>query len=297
MSHTKQGALLAIAAFSFWGCFPFYFKLLTHISPLEVLANRIVWSVIALSFLLLLLQQWQKVKQAVTHKKNMLLLLAASSLIAINWGVYIGSVTTNQLFEASLGYYINPLVNVMLAFVVLRERLRRIQWFAVLLAFIGVVTQIAGLGKFPWIALSLAFSFGFYGLIHKRIDVPPMPSLLLETLFLLPAALIFLGVLSWQQAGPHDWTASDYVLLAAAGPVTIVPLLLFTTAAKRLTYTSLGFFQYITPSVLFLLAGFFYQEPFSLAKLITFVFIWTALLVFSVDAIQQQKKIARRVAG
>ena len=215
--------------------------------------------------------------------------MVATLLLASNWGIYIWSVTSNQLFEASLGYYINPLVNVVLGFVVLQERLRPIQWLAVLLAAIGVGIQMVNLGKLPWIALALGFSFGFYGLIHKQIDIDEIPGLFVETLLLLPLALLFLGYLGLEKMGPVNWSVNDWWLLALAGPVTVTPLLLFTAAARRITYTSLGFFLYITPSMLFLLASLVYKEPFSLAKLITFVFIWTALFIISIDAIRQQR--------
>ena len=281
---------MAIGAFSLWGLFPFYFKLLVHIHPLVILANRIIWSVVTLLLLLLLLHQWRAVQSIFAHKKQWLPLMVAALLIALNWGAYVTAVNTDQVFEASLGYYINPLMNVFLGFVILKERLRGMQWLAVLLAFIGVAIQIVELGQLPWLALAMAISFSIYGLIHKRIEVAPMPGLFTETLFLLPLALVFLMIPQMQPAASAPWRGNDYVILSAAGLVTITPLLLFTAAAKRLTYTTLGFYQYIVPSTLFLLAGFFYQEPFSLLKLTTFVFIWTALAIFSIDALRQQKK-------
>jgi chloramphenicol-sensitive protein RarD len=297
MLRSQQGGLLATAAFVFWGAFPFYFKLVAHINPLEVLANRIIWAAFFLFFFLLALKSWRNVFAAFRDLKNGLYLLLATLLIATNWGTYIWAVTHDRLFEASLGYYINPLLNVFLGFVLLKESLRPIQWYAVLLAAIGVSIEIIALGKVPWVALILAFSFGFYGFIHKNIKVDSMSGLFIETLLLLPVALIYLAILMADNIGPVAWSEKDWILLIAAGPVTIIPLLLFTAAAKRITYSSLGFFQYITPSILFLLATFYYKEPFSLLKLTTFVFIWLALILLSMDVLKQQTRKRRGVSS
>jgi len=288
---SKQGALFAIAAFGFWGAFPFYFKLITHIAPLEVLANRIIWSALCLFFLLFLLKKyWHSLIGIFLNKHYLFYLMISTFLIATNWGVYIWAVDTNQLFEASLGYYINPLFNVFLGFLLLKETLNRNQWFAVILAAIGVSIQIVTLGQFPFIALTLAISFGLYGFIHKKMAVDVIPGLFVEVLLLLPLALIYLGWLTISidsgNFGPLSWSIDDVLLLMLAGPVTIIPLLLFTAAAKRITYSALGFFQYITPTTLFLLALFFYQEPFSITTLMTFVFIWSALALLSFDVLK-----------
>jgi chloramphenicol-sensitive protein RarD len=236
------------------------------------------------------LQRWRQTLQLLRAARQGWQLLATTLLIATNWGVYIWSVTSNQLFEASLGYYINPLFNVFLGFIFLKESLRSLQWLAVVLAAIGVAIQVLTLDQFPWIACILAVSFGLYGLIHKTIQIDSIPGLLVETMLLLPVALLFLGVLWFKQAGPDVWTSSDWLLVILAGPVTVLPLLLFTAAAKRISYSTLGFFQYITPSILFLLATFYYREPFSSIKLLTFAFIWLALFLLSVDAIHHQQK-------
>jgi chloramphenicol-sensitive protein RarD len=291
IAPSQRGGLLAVAAFAFWGVFPFYFKLISHLSPLEVLANRIIWSTVCLLFLLFTLKKyWHIIVGIFLNKIHLIYLTASTLLIATNWGVYIWAVDTNRLFEASLGYYINPLFNVFLGFILLKEVLSRTQCFAVALAAVGVGIQIIALGEIPWIALTLAFSFGLYGFIHKKVAVDVIPGLFVEVLLLLPIALIYLGGL-WMSAesaivGPISWTLSDWSLLMLAGPVTVIPLLLFTAAAKRLTYSALGFFQYITPTTLFLLALFFYQEPFSLTTLLTFILIWMALALLSFDVIK-----------
>lgn len=292
MSPTKEGSLFAIAAFGFWGAFPFYFKLLTHIDPLSVLANRIIWSTLCLLAIIFLLKRYWHVLAGIFLNKKQLFYLAVSTLlIAINWGVYIWAVDSNQLFEASLGYYINPLLNVALGFVLLKETLNRNQWCAVILAAIGVGIQIITLGKVPYIALILAISFGLYGFIHKKMAVDVIPGLFVEVLLLLPLAIIYLSVLvlgsQSNSVGPLSWSLKDGLLLMLAGPVTIIPLLFFTAAAKRITYSALGFFQYITPTTLFLLALLFYREPFSLLTLVTFVFIWSALALLSFDVLRQ----------
>ncbi|MFT6790909.1 MAG: chloramphenicol-sensitive protein RarD [Cellvibrionaceae bacterium] len=289
MPPSRQGTLLAIAAFSLWGFFPFYFKLLGEFSTLEVLANRIIWSVFALGLFITFLRQWRKIQKTLANYHYLRCLLLSTVLIGFNWCTYIWSVASDQIFEASLGYYINPLVNVLLGFIFLKERLRRVQWAAVALAAIGVFLQIINLGSLPWIALVLGFSFGFYGLIHKNLALDTMPGLFVETILLFPLALVFLLISIERDMGPLNWTGGDWLLLSAAGPVTVIPLLLFTAAAKRITYSSLGFLVYITPSILFLLAALVYREPFNTLMLITFGFIWAALIIFSVDAIRHQR--------
>lgn len=302
LSPSKKGSLLAIAAFACWGAFPFYFKLVSHVGSLEVLANRIVWSALCLFFLLFSLKKyWHVLVGIFLNKAHLLYLSVSTLLIATNWGVYIWAVDNNQLFEASLGYYINPLFNVFLGFLLLKETLNRNQWFAVFLAAIGVSVQIIALGKFPIIALTLAISFGLYGFIHKKIAIDATPGLFVEVLLLLPLALIYLGWLATGVepvvSGPLSWSGSDWLLLMFAGPVTIIPLLLFTSAAKLITYSALGFFQYITPTTLFFLALFFYKEPFSFTTLLTFAFIWSALALLSFDVIKTSFFSKKNISG
>jgi chloramphenicol-sensitive protein RarD len=283
MSESQKGSLLAIAAFSFWGAFPFYFKAISYIDPLEVLSNRVIWSFFCLLLLIIFLKYWHNLISAFNNKKYLANLFLTTLLIAINWGTYIWAITNDFIFESSLGYYINPLLNVLLGFLLLNEKLRIVQWIAVGLATIGVSIQIIGLGKIPWVALILAFSFAFYGFIHKKIKVDSISGLFIETVLLLPLALLFLAYLNFQSEGPALWSSQDWLLLVFAGPVTIIPLLLFTAATKRINYSTVAFFQYITPSILFLLAAFYYHEPFSFRLLITFCFIWAALILLSFD--------------
>lgn len=289
MTRSQQGGLLAVSAFIIWGLFPLYFKLISHIAALEILSNRIIWAAICLFFLLFILKRWHDVLAIFRNPQQIMYLVISTLLIVTNWGVYIWSVNSNNIIEASLGYYINPLFNIVLGYVLLKEKLRSLQWFAVFLAAIGVSIQLVTYGEVPWIALTLAVTFGLYGFVHKKVNVGSVPSLFIETIILLPIAFIFLSFLASKNTGPVIWSDNDWLLLMIAGPVTIIPLLLFTGAAKRLNYSTLGFLQYISPSILFLLALFLYDEPFSVAKLITFIFIWFALFLLTIDMLKNQR--------
>jgi chloramphenicol-sensitive protein RarD len=289
MTRSQQGGLLAASAFILWGLFPLYFKLISHISALEILSNRIIWAAVGLFFLLFIVKRWHDVLAIIRNPKQIIYLMFSTLLIVTNWGVYIWSVNSNNIIEASLGYYINPLFNILLGYFLLKEKLRSLQWFAVCLAAIGVSIQLVTYGEVPWIAFTLAISFGLYGFVHKKINVGSVPSLFIETIILLPIAIIFLSFLASKNTGPVLWSLNDGLLLMIAGPVTIIPLLLFTGAARRINYSTLGFLQYISPSLLFLLALFLYDEPFSFSKLITFIFIWFALLLLTIDMLKDQK--------
>jgi chloramphenicol-sensitive protein RarD len=289
MTRPQQGSLLAISAFIIWGLFPLYFKLISHISALEILSNRIIWAAFCLFFLLFILKRWHDVLAIIRNPQQLIYLMISTVLIVTNWGVYIWAVNSDNIIEASLGYYINPLFNIVLGYVLLREKLRNLQWFAVFLATVGVAIQLITYGEVPWIALTLAVSFGLYGFVHKKVNVGSVPSLFIETVILLPVAFIFWGLLATNNTGPVLWTFNDWLLLMVAGPVTIIPLLLFTGAAKRINYSTLGFLQYIAPSILFVLALFLYNEPFSVAKLITFILIWSALLLLTIDMLRHQR--------
>ena len=294
MTADKQGSVYAIIAFTMWGFFPFYFKSLEHISPLVILACRIIFSVILLFLLVTLLRQGGSVLRALSDKRHLFLLSLTAILIAANWGVYVWAINNNYVFESSLAYYINPLINVFLGYVFLAERLRITQWFAVGLAFIGVSIETVALGQIPWIALVLSGAFGLYGLLHKKIQVDSIAGLTIETVLLMPIALLYL-VFIWQveptaSSTPSLWSLQDWLLLAAAGPVTVAPLLFFTMAAKRISLASLGFVQYITPTILFLLAALVYQQEYSPLKLLTFVFIWLGLIIMAIESLLYHRR-------
>ena len=274
-----------------WGLAPIYFKAIDHIDAMEILLHRVVWSVLFLLVILTIVKKWGLVRVALTNLKTASWLLLSALLLGFNWGLFIWSVNNNHMLDASLGYYINPLFNVLLGVVFLSERLRRLQLLAVALAVTGVIIQLVSFGSFPVIAFSLAGSFALYGLIRKKLPVDTLPGLLIESLFMLPVALLYW----WGLASPSsDLTMNSLalnLLLISAGIVTTLPLLCFTAAARRLPYSTLGFFQYIGPSLMFILAVVFYGETFSLDRMITFGFIWSALALFSYDSYRTNKKL------
>ena len=291
MSGHSKGVLLALGAFLIWGICPLYFKLLTHVPPGEILSHRIIWSCVLLLILLRASHSFYQV-QAVLRQPRLLLNLALTALlVAGNWLLFIWSVNNNLLLEASLGYYINPLLNIVFGMLFLGERLRALQWLAVSLAVMGVIIQVVLLGHLPWIALTLAASFGIYGLIRKQIPVDAQAGLFVETLLLLPLALIYLlYVADSNTSHMGSNPLSLNLLLMAAGVVTTIPLLLFTAGARRIPLSTLGFVQYLGPSIMFLLALFYYGEPVQPAKLVTFGFIWSALLLFSWEGWSASRK-------
>ncbi|MFT4994730.1 MAG: chloramphenicol-sensitive protein RarD [Paraglaciecola sp.] len=289
----KTGVLLAIAAYSMWGVAPLYFKLLLSMPAIEILMHRIIWSMAVLILLVLLTRQMPKVRAALQTPKVMLILLVSGVLLAGNWLLFIWSVNNDHLLDASLGYYINPLLNVFLGRIFLAEKLRPLQQVAVVLAIVGVMILIVSFGQIPWIALGLACSFGVYGLLRKQVAVDSLPGLLVETGMMLPFAV---GYWLWFASGASNLlnnTLEINLILFFAGVVTTAPLLCFTGAARRIKYSTLGFFQYIGPSMMFVLAVYLYGEVLSEARLVTFAFVWLALGVFSFDSFRQYRRMRR----
>lgn len=280
-----QGGLpYALAAYMIWGFVPLFFKLLSSVPPVEVLAQRIVWSLPLCFLIMAFRRQIGDYLIALRDWRVLRLLLASSVLIAINWLVYIHAVFSDHVLAASLGYYLNPLVNVMLGMVFLGERLSRLQALAVVIAGIGVAILLAGALDTLWISLTLAFSFGTYGLLRKIVSVGSLPGLAIETTLLLLPSLAVAGYYLW--VGDGRGFGSDSAiswLLAAGGVVTAIPLLLFATAARRMSYAALGFVQYLAPSVAFLLSLFVFDEPLKPAQLACFLLIWASIAVFSFD--------------
>lgn len=283
----KGGIQLGLTAYLLWGVLPLYFKLLEHVPATEIVAHRIIWSVILLGLLATLWRRWSAIRAALTNGKVLVTLIATSCLIAANWLVYIYSITSGHLLEGSLGYYLNPLVNVMFGVVLLKERLTKAQTFACLLAGAGVAVMAVGAGSGIWMSLTLALSFASYGFLRKIAPVDALEGLWVETLILAPAALfwVFHVQAEGTAAFGHQGWLSDALLILGGG-VTALPLLLFTAAAKRLPYSTLGFLQYIAPSLQFLLAVLVFGEPFGPAKAVCFGAIWTALLIFSVEGLR-----------
>ncbi|MBY7971763.1 EamA family transporter RarD [Vibrio fluvialis] len=289
--NAKKGVILAISAYTMWGIAPIYFKAISSVSALEILSHRVIWSFFLLAALLHFGRQWRSVVSVFRDKKKMVYLLTTALLVGGNWLIFIWAVNANHMLDASLGYYINPLLNVVLGMLFLGERLRKLQWFAVTLAAIGVAIQLVVFGSVPIVAFSLAITFGLYGLLRKKVGVNAQTGLFIETLVLVPAAAIYLLWIA--DSATSSMLANDWhlnLLLISAGIVTTLPLLCFTGAATKLKLSTLGFFQYIGPSLMFLLAVLVYGENFSADKAITFAFIWSALVIFSVDGLTQGRK-------
>lgn len=289
---TRRGVLCGFAAYLAWGFFPLFFKAVVHVPPLEVVAHRIVWSMLFLALLVTMSGRWGEIRSAVRVPKTFITLCATTVLIAANWLVFIYAIGQGHVLQSSLGYFITPLVNVFLGYALLGERLHRWQTVSLLLAVTGVVLLAVRYGQLPWIALVLAVSFGLYGLLRKTVAVDSLVGLSIETFLAGPVALLFLvdrGV-----AGQGAFLAGslhDSLLLPLAGVVTAVPLLLFTAAARRLRLATMGFLQYITPSLHFLLAVWVYGERFTTTHLITFLCIWTGLALYSWSAITMARRV------
>jgi chloramphenicol-sensitive protein RarD len=249
-ANPRRGYILGLTAYIIWGLFPIYFKLLASVPAVEIIVNRAIWSAISGSLLLLVWKHpgwWRELRD---NPRRLAILAGSGTLIASNWLIYVWAVNNDRMVEASLGYFINPLVNVMLGMLLLRERLRPLQWLAVGLAVIGVAQQVWQVGSLPWVSLALALTFGFYGLIRKQAPVAALPGLVVETWILVPLALAWLLFNPMaHSAQPEFWSTSQALWLAAAGPITLVPLVSFNAAARHLPYTTLGFLQYIAPTL------------------------------------------------
>jgi chloramphenicol-sensitive protein RarD len=287
----EVGVLYGLAAFGAWGLAPIYFKAVAHVPAEEVLAHRVIWSALLLGVLILTTGRARDARSAVADRQTLITLCGSTLLIGTNWYLFIWAVSHNLLLQASLGYFINPLFNVLLGFVFLRERLRPAQVVSVALAAIGVTYVTVSYGQFPWLAIAMASSFGVYGLLRKTARVGPLVGLTVETVFLFPLALayvVYLGVTGGGAFGTVSWWQNG--LLMFAGVMTSVPLLWFTHAARGLRLATVGFMQYISPTGHFLLAVLAYGEPFSHQMGICFAFIWVALILYSIDTFRAQSR-------
>ncbi|CAA9565954.1 Uncharacterized inner membrane protein RarD [uncultured Synechococcales cyanobacterium] len=285
----KSGALYAVLAYTAWGLLPIYWKFFGQISAVEVLSHRVIWSMAFLAGLLFLQRRGSEFSQLLDSPTHLKILLATALLLTFNWGLYIFGVNSARVVETSLGYFINPLVNVLLGCVFLKERLNHAQTLAVLLAGIGVAQFIWHFGQVPWLALGLAFSFAFYGLLRKVVAVGPMVGLAVETLLIAPVALILVGYWAATGAGHLGVAWSTSLLLIGSGVMTSLPLLWFNNAAKRLRLSTLGFFQYMAPSLQLMLGVLLYHEPFTRTHAVTFGLIWLALLIYSTTSLSTQR--------
>ncbi len=290
-NRARDGFLLGFAAYAMWGAFPLYWPLLKPAGAVELLAHRVAWSAVMMVVLAVALRKVSGIRHIVTTPRLIGLLLAASAVISVNWGVYIWSVNNEHVVEASLGYFINPLVTVLMGVLVLGERLRPLQWAAVAVAGLAVLGLTLAEGSAPYIALALAFSFGTYGLLRKKADVGAVEGLTVETVLLSPIAV---GWIAWLQASGDGHATVDLpwhlVLLSTAGLVTALPLLCFGGATTRIPLTTLGLLQYVAPTLQFLLGITVGHEPMSASRWVGFAVIWAALIVFSLDSVRSRRQ-------
>ena len=279
------GVVYAVLAYGAWGFVPIYWKWLTHISSSELLAHRVLWTVVFCALMLTGLRRWREVGASLGESRERLIVAAAALLLGSNWGVFLFAVATDRVIDTSLGYYLNPLMNVLMGVVLLREKLRRLQGVAVGIAALGVTGLMIDHGGLPWISLALAGTFGLYGLAHKLTAVRPIPRLWIEATVLSPIAAGFL-LLFLEPAGGSLLTEPVHVraLMVGAGPITALPLLWFASAARRLPLSTLGMFQYIAPTLSLLIAVFMYDEAFTRAHAMAFGCTWLALALYTFDA-------------
>jgi chloramphenicol-sensitive protein RarD len=295
LHQSRDGLLLGLGAYGLWGVIPLYFRLLTHLPPWEVLAHRVVWAFSLLAVVIVMRRRVPDIVRIFRSRQVLARLAASTLLIGLNWFTFIYAVFTSQVVEASLGYFITPLVNVLLGVVCLGERLRTLQCVSLMMAAAGVL-NLALLGHgIPWIALTLACSFAVYGLIRKTVAADSMSGLFVETMLLSPPALLFLAVLQVRGTAVSIPAGLPTLgLLALSGMITTVPLLLFAAAARRLTMATLGFLQYLAPSIQFLLAIFLFGEPFTSIQLASFACIWTAVALYSTSSYLAYRQLPRR---
>lgn len=298
-NEKTMGVIYAVVAYTLWGVLPVYWKLIDSVFSMEILSNRIVWAFVFTIVIIGVTKQWEELKLIAKDKKQMLNIFIASILIAFNWGLYIWAVNSDKIVDASLGYYINPLLAVALGVVIFKEKLSFLQGGALFIAAIGVIIKTMQYGKIPWISLGLAISFALYGAAKKSIKANSIVGLTLETIMLTPAALAYIGVR--QLSGISAFQKESVVvilLLIGAGVVTAVPLLLFASGARRLSMSVLGFTQYISPTISLVIGIFVYNEGFTAIDMVGFGFIWVALVMYSISQIREvrSKKYIRQAS-
>lgn len=279
----STGVLLGVAGYLFWGMFPLYFALLDSVSPIEIVAHRIIWSLIVVLLVLIVGKQWRAFTSAFS-RRNVIILGSAAIFLSINWLVYVYAVTTNQVVQASLGYFVNPLISVAMGVLILKEKLRKTQWIAVGIAIVAVAVLTIASGSLPWIALTLGLSFAIYGLLKKFANLPSLHSLGIETAVLVPIAMVILGIaiVNGSESFVLDGPKITFLLIML-GPVTAIPLLAFGGASTRIPLSTLGVLQYITPIAQFFLGVFVFQEIMSTGRWIGFTLVWVSLVIFTVD--------------
>jgi chloramphenicol-sensitive protein RarD len=296
MTENNKGLLAALGAFTIWGLLPLYWKLLSTAIPIEIVCHRITWSTVATISLLILWKKAGKLLVVLKDRKIIVRFGLTSLLLSINWLLYIWSVNNNYIIESSLGYYINPLINVLLGVCFLNERLRTFQWVAVFSAFSGVCYLTFSYGQFPWIAITLAFTFGLYGLLRKTAVLPSLEGLCLETsLLFIPALAVLIFFAKQGQSDFLDQNSSGRLLLVSTGLVTSMPLLLFGYAAQKIQLSTLGVVQYLAPTLQFCIGLFIYKESFPREQMIGFMLVWCGLLIYAMDGIIRQTRRKKKL--
>ncbi|SLJ84812.1 EamA family transporter RarD [Psychrobacter sp. DAB_AL43B] len=280
---TRRGIITALIAFSIWGIFPLYFKQLSAYDATEIIGHRIIWTFLCLLVVLVVSKRWQWIDTLKQNPKWIAITFVSGIIIAINWLTYVWAVNDDRILEASLGYFIGPLVGVALSMILFKERLRTLQWVAIGFALLSVVIQVLMIGSLPWISLILAFSFSTYGTIQRQTPLTAVDAMFVETAMLVPICIWWFWQADVVSSQLSFWFTPNIWLLMLAGPITLIPLLLFNKSTKQVAYSILSFMNYLTPTFIFFLAVFYYKEPFDLHRLAVFGLIWFGLLLFSID--------------
>ena len=289
----RRGILFAFAAYFLWGVLPIYWDLIHGFGAFEILAYRIVFSMIFMVLVVVISNKTKRfinnVNQLIKQPLQLVAIIAAGYVITINWGTFIWAVTNGHVLQSSLGYYINPLISILLAFIFLKERFNKFEWIAIALAFIGVLYMTFEIGVFPYVSLLLAFSFGLYGLIKKLVPIDAISSITIECIVTAPAGIIYLWYVTQQGHSGFGMNIST-LWIVFSGAVTAIPLILFSAGAKRIPLSLTGFLQYIGPTLMFVLGVFVFKEPFDIHQFITFIFIWLGIIVYSISQYLKIKK-------
>lgn len=294
MAETRRGFLLGAAAYGMWGLFPLYWPLLKPATAVEILAHRVFWSLVVMALLVALLGRTRQLRTVLADRRRLGILVLAAGVIAVNWGAYIWGVNNGHVVETSLGYFINPLVTVLMGVVVLGERLRRLQWVALGIAFVAVLGLTVEYGRPPWVALALAFSFAFYGLAKKKANTGAVESLTVETMVLAPVAAGYIWWLSSQGVSTFGTEGVGHAaLLMTTGVVTAIPLICFGAAATRIPMTTIGLLQYLAPTIQFALGVLLFREDMPAMRWGGFILVWVALAIFTYEAITYRRKQLR----
>lgn len=283
ITTTRRGIVTALIAFSIWGAFPLYFKQLAAYDATEIIGHRIIWTFLCLLIVLVVTKRWQWIQTLKQNPKWIAYTFISGIIIAVNWLTYVWAVNADRILEASLGYFIGPLVGVALSMILFKERLRTLQWVAIGFALLSVVIQVVMIGSLPWISLILAFSFSTYGTIQRQTPLTAVDAMFVETAMLVPICVWWFWQADVVSSQLSFWFSSNIWLLMLAGPVTLIPLLLFNKSTKLVAYSILSFMNYLTPTFIFILAVFYYNEPFDIERLAVFGLIWLGLLLFSID--------------